>query len=358
MLHPLPRRDDRDVDGLVEAFLRPSRPIAAVTGYSQDLQALYIPRSRRRCRSLTPRRRRRGTCPSRPRAGCSPAAATAPRTGPARRPTVLAGAVVDLGDVGGDLRRAGRRLLDVAGDLLGGAACSSTAAAMAAAISAMRPMVPPISLIAATDSCVAVCMPAICVPISSVALAVCAASALTSWATTAKPLPASPARAASIVALSASRLVCSAIAVMSLTTSPMRPAACDSSAMRPSVFSACLTASLAIRVEFLHLPADLADRGGHFLGRGAKRNLHSRRPWSKRTALCRTNRRVAPAMAPSAPRRLRAGRGGRYRAHHARHSRLEGAGDLVHVGAALLGHAARGFLLGDFELLDADEAFP
>ena len=44
--------------------------------------------------------------------------------------------------------------------------------------------------------------------ISSVALAVWLASALTSEATTAKPLPASPARAASIVALSASRLVC------------------------------------------------------------------------------------------------------------------------------------------------------
>ena len=93
-------------------------------------------------------------------------------------------------------------------------------------------MVPPISLMAATESCVAACMPAICAPISSVALAVCAASALTSCATTAKPLPASPARAASMVALSASRLVCSAIAVISLTTSPMRLAACDSSLMR------------------------------------------------------------------------------------------------------------------------------
>jgi hypothetical protein len=46
---------------------------------------------------------------------------------------------------------------------------------------------------------------------SSVARAVSCASSLTSSATTAKPLPASPARAASIVALSASRLVCSAI---------------------------------------------------------------------------------------------------------------------------------------------------
>ena len=56
---------------------------------------------------------------------------------------------------------------------------------------------------------------------SSVALAVCTASDLTSEATTAKPLPASPARAASIVALSAKRLVCPAILRISLTTSPI-----------------------------------------------------------------------------------------------------------------------------------------
>ncbi len=54
--------------------------------------------------------------------------------------------------------------------------------------------------------------------ISAKALVVCAASALTSWATTAKPRPASPARAASMVALSASRLVCPAIAVISAAT--------------------------------------------------------------------------------------------------------------------------------------------
>jgi len=51
--------------------------------------------------------------------------------------------------------------------------------------------------------------------ISSVAFAVWLASDLTSEATTAKPRPASPARAASMVAFSASRLVCSAIAVIS-----------------------------------------------------------------------------------------------------------------------------------------------
>ena len=48
-------------------------------------------------------------------------------------------------------------------------------------------------------------------PLSSVAFAVWFASDFTSEATTAKPLPASPARAASMVAFSASRLVCSAI---------------------------------------------------------------------------------------------------------------------------------------------------
>jgi len=45
---------------------------------------------------------------------------------------------------------------------------------------------------------------------------------LTSWATTAKPRPASPARAASMVAFSASRLVCSAIAWIRVRTSGSR----------------------------------------------------------------------------------------------------------------------------------------
>ena len=68
-------------------------------------------------------------------------------------------------------------------------------------------MVPLISRIAPTNSSVAAWMPATCWAISPVAFAVCSASAFTSEATTAKPRPASPARAASMVALSASRLV-------------------------------------------------------------------------------------------------------------------------------------------------------
>ena len=71
----------------------------------------------------------------------------------------------------------------------------------------MRPVMLPM---ARTALCVEDCTAAIWAAITSVAFAVCTASALTSEATTAKPLPAVPARAASIVALSASRLVCPA----------------------------------------------------------------------------------------------------------------------------------------------------
>ena len=79
--------------------------------------------------------------------------------------------------------------------------------------------------------------------ISSVALAVCTASDLTSEATTAKPLPASPARAASMVALSASKLVCPAMLRISLTTSPIFCAPCASPAISPSVARASSVAS-------------------------------------------------------------------------------------------------------------------
>ena len=65
--------------------------------------------------------------------------------------------------------------------------------------------------IAATALAVSVWIASTRREMSSVARAVSWARSLTSLATTAKPLPASPARAASIVAFSASRLVCSAI---------------------------------------------------------------------------------------------------------------------------------------------------
>ena len=80
--------------------------------------------------------------------------------------------------------------------------------------------------------------------------AVWPASALTSPATTAKPRPASPARAASMVALSASRLVCSAMSVISLTTSPMRAAASSSSLTAYWCAPASLTALLAMAFDW------------------------------------------------------------------------------------------------------------
>jgi len=61
---------------------------------------------------------------------------------------------------------------------------------------------------------------------------------LSSEATTAKPRPASPARAASMVALSASRLVWPAMVLISSTTSPMRLAAFDNSLTRSVVVRA------------------------------------------------------------------------------------------------------------------------
>ena len=115
------------------------------------------------------------------------------------------------------------------------APCSSTAAAIVDAISDSRSMVPLIAWIAFTDSWVAPWILVICWPISPVAFAVCSASAFTSEATTANPRPASPARAASMVALSASRLVWPAMVLMSSTTSPMRAAAFDNSLTRSLV---------------------------------------------------------------------------------------------------------------------------
>jgi hypothetical protein len=63
-------------------------------------------------------------------------------------------------------------------------------------------------------------------------------------ATTAKPLPASPARAASIVAFSASRLVCAAISEIRVTTSPIRVMASDRVEMVRWVYSLFSTALL------------------------------------------------------------------------------------------------------------------
>ena len=121
-------------------------------------------------------------------------------------------------------------------------ACSSTEAAIADEISLMREIVCVMASMTLTALVVVPWTSAICALISSVAFAVWVARLYTSDATTAKPRPASPARAASMVALSASRLVCSAMLLMSLTTSPIFWAAMARPETIELVSLACCTA--------------------------------------------------------------------------------------------------------------------
>ena len=86
--------------------------------------------------------------------------------------------------------------------------------------------------------------------IAYVASAVCFARSLISLATTAKPFPASPARAASMVALSASKLVCSEISVMVSVTFPICLAAIPSSSTFSDAEFASLTATFVISCAF------------------------------------------------------------------------------------------------------------
>src|SRR6266487_3159307 len=128
------------------------------------------------------------------------------------------------------------------------AACwRCTAAAVPAEMALIRSMVVEIEPMAPTTSLVALCAMLICVEISSVALAVCAASSLTSCATTEKPLPASPALAASMVALSANKLVCAATALMRPSTSPILPVASRNASIFSSIRVVSATAWRATR---------------------------------------------------------------------------------------------------------------
>ena len=148
------------------------------------------------------------------------------------------------------------------------AVCSSTAAAMVAWKSLISPMTVLIRLIASTAPAVSAWMASTRWEMSSVARAVSWASSLTSLATTAKPLPASPARAASMVAFSASRLVCSAMPLISLMTVAI---SCDESPSLPTVWVVVLGDVHRLTGHPGGLGGvvrDLADRRLHLRGAG------------------------------------------------------------------------------------------
>src|SRR5580700_2544919 len=116
-------------------------------------------------------------------------------------------------------------------------------------------MTAPMVAMASTAPFVSFWIAAIFWLMSSVALAVCFASSLTSLATTANPLPASPARAASMVAFKASKFVCWAMEVMTLMTLPISALLSPSLATMALVLSATLTAEVATLAASLALLA-------------------------------------------------------------------------------------------------------
>ncbi len=135
--------------------------------------------------------------------------------------------------------------------------CCSTASTMRPCTCAIRPMMSVIRPIASTAPRESPWIAPIFSLISPVAAAVCLASSLTSFATTAKPFPASPARAASIVALSASRLVCAAIDVIMSMTWPI--SALDSPSLATERFVAVATTTASSATPFASLaPSEIS----------------------------------------------------------------------------------------------------
>ena len=230
--------------------------------------------------------------------------------------------------------------------------CWSIAVEMPAVISLIWAMVSVMPPIEATASLVEACIAATWAEISSVAFAVWLASALTSEATTAKPRPDSPARAASMVALSASRLVWAAIEWISLTTSPIFSAPVESACTVALVRSASPTALLAISLEratWREISATELDSSS--AAAATVPTLFE--------ALSRSRADGGGARAGVAGGRrhrlrggLHAGRGRRHRADDAVDAALEVAGDVFHRRAAFRRGARLGLGLGLFEPAD------
>ena len=148
------------------------------------------------------------------------------------------------------------------------AVCSSTALAIVFWMSLIWLMILPIWPMASTAPLVSVWIASILWLMSSVALAVCLASSLTSLATTAKPLPASPARAASMVAFSASRLVCWAMRRDDLDDVADLGAALAELGDGGVGRLGDLDGRGGHPGGLVGVPGDLLDAGSHFLGAG------------------------------------------------------------------------------------------
>ena len=190
--------------------LPPRAPAGARRARGRDAIPAGAPRPQQR-KSPTSAPRRAAIRPSSPAASAVSAAAAA----------VCAASAVDVGDAARDAARAVRGLRDGPGHRLHGRRLLLDGGGDRGLALVDLPDVRGDARQRLAARAVSSCIAATRRVMSSVARAVSCASSLTSPATTAKPLPASPARAASMVALSASRLVCSAMPVMTRTTSPI-----------------------------------------------------------------------------------------------------------------------------------------
>ena len=141
-------------------------------------------------------------------------------------------ALAELGDGAGHLRGAIGRALNLPEISSVGVPVPRSPPQMALVISEILPMVELIILIEPTASCVTVSMPAIWMPISSVAWRLSGGQRLHLLGDYGEAAAGIAGAGGLNGGIQRGQLVCAATAVMSLITSPIRPAACDSALMR------------------------------------------------------------------------------------------------------------------------------